>query len=44
MTSFNNKNGKSILEQIARRVMLAHGFQTDFSTAALGELAKDSKW
>ena len=36
----NNKNGKNILEQIARRVMLEHGFQTDFSAAALNELAK----
>ena len=40
MTTANNKNGKSVLAQIARRVMLEHGFQTDFSTAALDELAK----
>ena len=40
MTTPNIKNGKSILEQIARRVMVEHGFQTDFSTAALSELAK----
>ena len=40
MTAANSKNGKSVLEQIARRVMMEHGFQTDFSTAALYELAK----
>jgi exoribonuclease-2 len=40
MTTTNSKNGKSVLEQIARRVMLEHGFQTDFSAAALDELAK----
>jgi exoribonuclease-2 len=40
MTAANSKNGKSVLEQIARRVMMEHGFQTDFSTAALDELAK----
>ena len=39
-TSPNNKNGKNVLEQIARRVMLEHGFQPDFSVAALDELAK----
>jgi exoribonuclease-2 len=43
MTTANSKNGKSVLEQIARRVMLEHGFQTDFSTAALDELAKIQK-
>ena len=32
MTTPNNKNGKSILEQIARRVMLEHGFLTGFFT------------
>ena len=40
MTTPNNKNGKSILEQIARRVMLEHGFLPDFSPAALDELTK----
>jgi len=40
MTAANSKNGKSVLEQIARRVMMEHGFQTDFSFAALYELAK----
>ena len=40
MNTAKNKNGKSVLAQIARRVMLEHGFQTDFSTAALDELAK----
>jgi VacB/RNase II family 3'-5' exoribonuclease len=40
MTISNNKNGKSTLEQIARRVMLEHGFLPDFSPAALNELAK----
>ena len=40
MTTPNNKNGKNILEQIARRVMLEHGFLPDFSPAALDELAK----
>ena len=40
MTTTNSKNGKSVLEQIARRVMLEHGFQTEFSAAALDELAK----
>jgi exoribonuclease-2 len=39
-TSPNNNNGKNILGQIARRVMLEHGFQPDFSVAALDELAK----
>jgi exoribonuclease-2 len=39
-TSPNNKNGKNILDQIARRVMLEHGFQPDFSAAALDKLAK----
>ena len=43
MTTTNSKNGKSVLEQIARRVMLEHGFQTDFSAAALDELAKIQK-
>jgi exoribonuclease-2 len=40
MTTSNNKNGKSILEQIAHRVMLEHGFLPDFSPAVLDELAK----
>jgi VacB/RNase II family 3'-5' exoribonuclease len=40
MTSSNIKNGKNILEQIARRVMLEHGFLPDFSPAALDELTK----
>ena len=40
MTTPNNKNGKSILEQIARRVMLEHGFLPDFSLVVLDELAK----
>jgi exoribonuclease-2 len=40
MTTPNNTKGKSILERIARRVMLEHGFQTDFSPSALDELAK----
>jgi len=40
MTTPNNKSGKSILEQIARRVMQEHGFLPDFSTAALDELSK----
>jgi exoribonuclease-2 len=40
MTAANSKNGKSVLEQIARCVMMEHGFQTDFSTAAFDELAK----
>ena len=33
-----NKNGKGVLERIARRVMKERGFQPDFSIAALDEL------
>ena len=40
MQNSNIKNGKSILEQIARRVMQEHGFLPDFSIAALDELSK----
>jgi len=40
MTTSDNKNGKSRLEQIARRVMQEQGFLTDFSTAVMNELAK----
>ena len=40
MTTPNNTNGKSILERIARRVMVEHGFQTDFLPSALDELAR----
>ena len=40
MQNTNTKNGKSILEQIARRVMQEHGFLSDFSIAALDELSK----
>ena len=40
MQNTNIKNGKSILEQIARRVMHEHGFLPDFSIAALDELSK----
>ena len=40
MQNTNIKNGKSILEQIARRVMQEHGFLPDFSIAALDELSK----
>ena len=40
MQNSNIKNGKSILEQIARRVMQEHGFLPDFSIAALDELFK----
>ena len=43
MTTPNNRNGKSILEQIARRVMQEHGFLPDFSMAALDELKKIQK-
>ena len=39
MQNPNIKNGKSILEQIARRVMQEHGFLTDFSVAALAQLS-----
>ncbi len=38
MPTPNNGNKKSILEQIARRVMKEYGFLTDFSRAALDEL------
>jgi len=40
MTTSDNKNGKSRLEQIARRVMQENGFLADFSTAVLDELSK----
>jgi VacB/RNase II family 3'-5' exoribonuclease len=40
MPTPHNGNGKSILEQIARRVMQERGFLPDFSKAALDELAK----
>ena len=40
MTTPNNKNGKSILAQIARRVMQENGFLPDFSPAVLDELVK----
>src|ERR1035437_3971642 len=40
MTTPSNRNGKGILERIARRVMNEHGFLTDFSKAALDELAR----
>jgi hypothetical protein len=34
MTTSDDKNGKSRLEQIARRVMQSNGFLPDFSAAA----------
>jgi exoribonuclease-2 len=40
MSTHNNGNKKSILEQIARRVMKEHGFLPDFSEAVLIELDK----
>ena len=40
MTTPNNTKGKSILERIARRVMVEHGFQTDFSPSALADLQR----
>jgi VacB/RNase II family 3'-5' exoribonuclease len=43
MQNQNNRNGKDILEQIARRVMQEHGFLPDFSIAALEELSKIQK-
>jgi exoribonuclease R len=43
MQNQNNRNRKSILEQIARRVMQEHGFLPDFSTAAIDQLAKIQK-
>jgi len=43
MPNPNNGNRKSILEQIARRVMKESGFLPDFSIAALDELAKIQK-
>jgi VacB/RNase II family 3'-5' exoribonuclease len=39
MQSSNTKNGKNILEQIARRVMQEHGFLPDFSIAAIDQLS-----
>ena len=39
MQSSNTKNGKNILEQIARRVMQEHGFLPDFSAAAIDQLS-----
>ena len=39
MQNSNIKNDKSILEQIARRVMQEHGFLPDFSIAALDQLS-----
>ena len=39
MQNPNTKNGKYILEQIARRVMQEHRFLTDFSAAALAQLS-----
>jgi len=39
MQNINTKNGKTILEQIARRVMQEHGFLPDFSAAVLNELS-----
>jgi exoribonuclease-2 len=39
MQNINTKNGKTMLEQIARRVMQDHGFLPDFSTAVLNELS-----
>ena len=38
MVTPRNENGKSVLENIARRVMQENGFLTDFSVAALDEL------
>jgi VacB/RNase II family 3'-5' exoribonuclease len=38
MQNSNGKNGKTFLENIARRVMLEHGFQPDFSPAVLAEI------
>jgi len=38
MTTSDKKTGKSILEQIARRVMQEQGFLPDFSSAALEEM------
>ena len=39
MQNSNTKNGKNILEQIARRVMQEHGFLPDFSAAAIDQLS-----
>jgi VacB/RNase II family 3'-5' exoribonuclease len=39
MQNTNTKNGKNILEQIARRVMQEHGFLPDFSVAAIDQLS-----
>ncbi len=39
MQNSNGKYGRSYLEQIARRVMREHGFQTDFSPAVFDELS-----
>jgi VacB/RNase II family 3'-5' exoribonuclease len=39
MQNSNTKNGKNILEQIARRVMQQHGFFPDFSIAAIDQLS-----
>ena len=39
MQNSNTKNGKNILEQIARRVMQEHGFLPDFSVAAIDQLS-----
>jgi exoribonuclease-2 len=39
MQNSNTKNGKNILEQIARRVMQEHGFLPDFSIAAIDQLS-----
>ncbi len=38
MSTHSDANAKSILEQIARRVMSEHGFLPDFSQASLDEL------
>jgi len=43
MQNPNNTNGKNTLEQIARRVLLEHGFLPDFSIAALDELINIQK-
>ncbi len=43
MKTSGKVNGKSILEKIARRVMQEYGFLSDFSMAALDELAKMQK-
>ena len=42
MSTFRTDRGKSILENIARRVMIERGFLVDYSKDALNELKKIS--